>query len=86
MIAYAQLVAENARRASVLPHLVACMFHQLVGDFTVSALTLASFPQLQALADMPIHRLLAVPAAAGPEWEFVSAAVASPSATAGTIR
>jgi acyl-CoA dehydrogenase len=77
-IAYAQLIAENVRRANVPRQIIASMFHLLVSDFTTSALALASLPHVQALADMPIHRLLVVPAAAGLEWDLVSSAVASP--------
>jgi acyl-CoA dehydrogenase len=82
-IAYAQLIAENARRASVSRQIIATIFHLLVGDFSVCALALGSCPQLQAMTDMPIRRLLVVPAAAGAEWESVSSAVVSPSAAVG---
>ena len=84
-IAYAQLIAENLRRANVARQIIASTFHLFVGDFTTSALALASFPQLQALADLPIHRLLIVPAAADSGWALVSSAVASPLATAGGV-
>jgi len=80
-IAYAQLIAENVCRANVPQQIIASMFHVIVGDFTTAVLALASSPRVQALADMPIHRLLIVPAAADSEWDVVSSAVAFPSAT-----
>jgi hypothetical protein len=80
-IAYAQLIAENGCRANVPRQMIASMFHVLVSDLTTAVLALASSPCVQALPDMPIHRLLIVPAAAESEWDLVSSAVASPSAT-----
>jgi acyl-CoA dehydrogenase len=80
-IAYAQLIAENVCRANVPRQIIASMFHVLVSDFTTAILALASSPRVQALSDMPIHRLLIVPEAADSEWDVVSSAVAFPSAT-----
>ena len=47
-IAYAQLIAENAARLDIPRQMTSAIFHLLVNDLSVFALSLASSPRLDA--------------------------------------
>ncbi|MGA2583271.1 MAG: acyl-CoA dehydrogenase [Tepidisphaeraceae bacterium] len=77
-IAYGQLVAENAVRFEMPPQMVAVIFHLLVNDLSVSALTLASSHRLDATGRALIRHVLAIPKSAGADWDFVLAQATKP--------
>ena len=72
-IAYAQLIAENARRLVVAAEMISTIFHLLVSDLSASALALASLPRVDAVSRILIRRLVAVPRTRTEDWDFVSA-------------
>jgi acyl-CoA dehydrogenase len=73
IVAYAQLVAENATRVN-LPHaMVSAIFQLLIEDFNATALSMASLPAIQAL---DVKQLILLPQTSCNAWDFVSARVA----------
>jgi acyl-CoA dehydrogenase len=72
-IAYAQLIAENAKRLGVAPEMISVIFHLLVGDLSAAALTLASLAQLDAANRFLIRRVVTVPRTCKADWDAVSA-------------
>ena len=74
-ITYAQLIAENATLFNVAPEMISTIFHSLVADLSVSALTLASVRRLDTPRRVLARRLIAVPRTTAREWGFVSEAV-----------
>jgi acyl-CoA dehydrogenase len=79
-IAYGQLIVENAVRLAIPVQMVNVIFHMLVNDLSVAALTLASSPKLNALSKVLIRRLIAVPKTTAEDWDCVSARAAELSA------
>lgn len=75
-IAYAQLVAENSARLGTPGPVVSAMFHSIVHDLSVSALSIASSPRLDAAGRALIRQVVAVPRTTAAEWESVSARAA----------
>ena len=71
-IAYAQLIAENAARLDVPPQMVTAIFHLLVSDLSIFALSLASSPRLDRAGRALIERVVAVPKTTDADWDFVS--------------
>ncbi|HEX4054033.1 MAG TPA: acyl-CoA dehydrogenase [Tepidisphaeraceae bacterium] len=70
-IAYAQLIAENAARLGIPSQIISAIFHQLVNDLSVSALSLSSSHRLDATSRILIRRLVAVPQTPDADWDFV---------------
>lgn len=70
-VAYAQLIAENAARLNIPPQMISAIFHLLVNDLSVSALSLASSHRLDTATRILIRRLVAVPKTADADWDFV---------------
>jgi len=77
-IAYAQLIAENSVRLNIPAQIISTVFYLLVNDLSVSALTLASYPRLDAASRILVRRLVKVPKAIGDDWDFVSARLSAP--------
>ena len=73
IIAYAQLIAENARRLDVPGEIFSVIFHLLVSDFSAAALALASLPQLDDAGRRRVRRMVTVPQTSQAEWDFVAA-------------
>jgi acyl-CoA dehydrogenase len=71
-ITYAQLVAENAARLNVPTSLVAVIFHALVHDFSVAALTLTSCCGSDGIRPVLLRRLISAPRTTEGEYAFVS--------------
>jgi acyl-CoA dehydrogenase len=74
-VVYGQLIAENSVLLEVPAKIVAAVFHLLVHDLSISALTLASSPRLDAASRHLIRRLVQVPQTTEAEWSFVLARV-----------
>ncbi|MHC4107893.1 MAG: acyl-CoA dehydrogenase family protein [Planctomycetota bacterium] len=72
-IAYAQLIAENAKRLDLAPEMISVIFCLLVSDLSAAALTLASLPQLDAVNRFLLRRMVTVPQTGKPDWDFVAA-------------
>jgi acyl-CoA dehydrogenase len=72
MIAYAQLIAENAVRLRVSTALVALIFHALVCDFNAAVLTLGSCAGSDAMRSDRFRRLVSVPRISDAEFELVA--------------
>jgi acyl-CoA dehydrogenase len=70
-IAYGQLVAENCVKFNIPRQMVSAMFHLLVNDLSISALTLASSNRLSAVSRILIRRLVTVPKTTDADWNFV---------------
>jgi acyl-CoA dehydrogenase len=71
-IAYAQLIAENAARLDVPPQMISAIFHLLVNDLSIFALSLASSGRLDADGRTLITSVVAIPETANADWDFVS--------------
>jgi acyl-CoA dehydrogenase len=71
-ITYAQLIAENCMKLNVPPPMISTIFHILVQDLSVSALTVATLPRLDDAERMRIRRLIVVPEARGADWDFAA--------------
>jgi acyl-CoA dehydrogenase len=71
-IAYGQLIAEHAARMSVSSQIVAVIFHMLVNDLSIAALSLAALPGMDAAWRSLFRRMITVPTTSTAEWEFVS--------------
>jgi acyl-CoA dehydrogenase len=71
-IAYAQLIAENASCLAVPAPIISTIFHDLVSDLSLAAITLASSSQLSPALKICIQRLVAIPQTAPEAWEFVA--------------
>ena len=72
IVAYGQLIAENATYSNAPAPLVSAIFHLLVNDFSVAALTLASLPTLRSMDKLLIRRLIVVPTTTSADWDFVA--------------
>jgi acyl-CoA dehydrogenase len=70
-IAYAQLVAENARILGIAPPLLNCIFHLLVNDLSALVLTFASSPKLKGSAKLLIRHCLAIPKTTDAQWDSI---------------
>jgi hypothetical protein len=71
IIAYAQLVAENAVLLAIPPQIISVIFHLLVNDLSALALALASFPALDRVSRVLIRRVVAVPRTTLAQWDYV---------------
>jgi len=71
VIAYAQLIAENAVRLQVPHQIVSAIFHLLVLDLNAASLTLASSAQSSG-ARLLARRLVSVPLTSSADWDFVA--------------
>jgi acyl-CoA dehydrogenase len=72
VVAYAQLIAENAVLLRVPSRMVSAVFHTLVSDLTISALKIASLPGTGAIGRMLVRRAAASPVTGKADWDFVS--------------
>ena len=72
-IAYAQLIAENARLLDVPAELISTIFHLLVIDLGAAALALASPPKLDPASRLHLARMCVVPVTTQADWNFVAA-------------
>jgi acyl-CoA dehydrogenase len=70
-IAYGQLIAENAARLDVPRQMISVIFHLLVNDLSIFALSLASSRRLDTAGRALIKRMVTVPKTADADWEFV---------------
>ena len=70
-VVYAQLIAENSVLLQVPSQIVAAIFHLLVNDLSVSALSLASSPRLDTASRNLIRRIVQIPQATEADWNFV---------------
>jgi acyl-CoA dehydrogenase len=70
-IAYGQLIAENAARLDVPRQMISVIFHMLVNDLSVIALSMASSYQLDADGRALIKKVVAVPETSEGDWNFV---------------
>ena len=70
-IAYAQLIAENAAHLDIPRQMISAIFHLLVNDLSVFALSLASSARLDAAGRTLIKRIVMVPKSADADWDFV---------------
>ncbi len=71
-IAYAQLIAENAKRLGVAQPMISAIFHLLVIDLSAAGQALAALPGLDANARRLARRLLAIPKSLESDWMFVA--------------
>lgn len=72
IVAYAQLVAENAELLGMPDAVVSVIFHALVADFAVAAMTLAAGSSVAAIDPVIIRRMMAVPQNNDAEWSSVA--------------
>jgi acyl-CoA dehydrogenase len=70
-IAYAQLIAENAARLGVPSQMISTIFHLLINDLSIFALSLASSRRLDAAGQALIERIVAIPKTTDADWDFV---------------
>jgi acyl-CoA dehydrogenase len=70
-IAYGQLIAENAARLDVPRQMISVIFHMLVNDLSVIALSMASSYRLDADGRALIKKVVAVPETSEGDWNFV---------------
>jgi hypothetical protein len=73
IIAYGQLIAENARNLAIPPQIISPIFHLLVGDLTAAALALASSGHLSAPGRLLIRRMVEIPRTAPADWDCLLA-------------
>ncbi len=71
-IAYAQLIAENAVRLGMEMPLVSVIFHALVRDFSMAALTFASCPGSAGIRPALFRRMVSTPSVGNAEIDFVA--------------
>ena len=64
IIAYGQLLAENASRLGVPEEMLSAIFQFLVADLSVAALSLASLPELEMPNRSLVRRMIVIPATA----------------------
>jgi acyl-CoA dehydrogenase len=69
VIAYAQLVAENALLMAIPPQMIAVMFHLLVQDLAASLLALSSLPGV----NLATAHVTLTPRTSPADWDFVFA-------------
>jgi acyl-CoA dehydrogenase len=77
-VAYAQLIAENARRLHVAPEMISVIFHLLILDIGGVAMTLASLPQFDGARRSLLRRMVTIPRASQSDWDFVAARIDAP--------
>jgi acyl-CoA dehydrogenase len=70
-IAYAQLIAENSVLLAVPPPVVAVIFHLLIGDLSVSALSLAAIPAFGEFRALLTERMVSVQHTSDADWDRV---------------
>ena len=80
-ICYGQLVAENSTRLSVPQPTVSAMFHGIVEDLGVVALSLASLPSLRRDDRAMIRRMIAIPKTPSSDWDSVAERIKRVAAT-----
>ena len=61
-IAYAQLIAENATRLGLPENVLAQIFHFLVNDLSIAAMTLAALAEVDAEGRKIVQKMIALPA------------------------
>ncbi len=71
-ISYAQLIAENSLLLRVAAPVISAIFHLLVSDLSVLALSLATLPILDPAERTRIRRLIVVPHSRGADWDFMA--------------
>lgn len=71
IIAYGQLVAENAAIFDMPSQIVAAMFHLLIDDLSIAALSMASSDFVDAESRILIRRMIAIPRTTAEQWNFV---------------
>jgi acyl-CoA dehydrogenase len=82
IIAYAQLIAENAMLLEAPRPLVSVLFHLLVSDFSAAALSLiAAFSGNAKGGDALFRRLVVAPRTDELEWDFVAARASAVAST-----
>jgi len=70
-IAYAQLIAENAVHLNVPRQMISVIFHLLVNDLSMCALSMASARGLDVGSRKLIRRVVSIPRTTDDEWDFV---------------
>ena len=70
IIAYAQLIAENALHLNLPAPVVATVFHTLISDLSASALALAASPSCRPIQQLA-RRIVAVPHTTVEEWASI---------------
>jgi acyl-CoA dehydrogenase len=77
IIAYAQLVAENAILLNIPTQIVSAIFHLLVLDLGVCGMTLASSMHPRAVSERLARRVSIVPQTSRDHWEFIAERIAT---------
>jgi len=70
-IAYAQLIAENAVCLNIPVQMISVIFHFLVNDLSICALSMASARGLDVESRKLIRRLVCIPKTTDAEWDFI---------------
>jgi hypothetical protein len=70
-IAYAQLIAENAVCLNIPVQMISVIFHFLVNDLSICALSMASARGLDVESRKLIRRLVSIPKTTDAEWDFI---------------
>ena len=70
-VAYAQLIAENARLLNVPAPLTSIIFHFMVLDLSAVAMSLISLPHLHPRDRVLLRRVVRAPKTAAADWEFL---------------
>jgi len=76
IIAYGQLIAENASLQSIPAQIISAIFHLLVLDMNAAALSLTSRADLQSNDRFLIRRIVRLPRTATADWDFVADRIA----------
>jgi hypothetical protein len=76
-IAYGQLIAENCAILNIPAQITSAIFHNLVHDLSVSALSMATLPSLSEVERRRIRRMIITPEIRGADWDFVAGRVKS---------
>jgi acyl-CoA dehydrogenase len=71
-IAYAQLIADNARLHNVASPMISAIFHLLIMDLSNAALALAALPGVDANMRRRARRAVATPRSSESDWAFVA--------------
>jgi len=70
-IVYAQLIAENAVRLNVPPEMISVIFHLLVNDLSICALSMAGARGLDVGSRKLVRRIVSIPRTSDADWEIV---------------
>jgi acyl-CoA dehydrogenase len=73
IVAYAQLIAENAAIFAMPAPIVSAIFHLLILDMTTAAAALCALPERRISKPAHRARLFAIPQTTGADWNFVAA-------------